>query len=75
MIEWLQGFVWIPLFFVELFNRQFRTVAYEISVTNAYPTVPDCQDYSLGKEIFDDIDLDLLYSVVSIKAPKVHINI
>ncbi|XP_065210551.1 uncharacterized protein LOC135838732 [Planococcus citri] len=53
-----KDFIWIPVFRVRSKNRQLKRIEYEIRENNRQPKLL-CQDYNLGKEMFNDIDVDI----------------
>ncbi|XP_065214250.1 uncharacterized protein LOC135841291 [Planococcus citri] len=56
-----KGFMWIPVFKVRIMHRQLRRIKYDIRKNNRQPMI-QCDDYSLGKEMFYNIDADEFYS-------------
>ena len=63
----LQNFGWIRLFKLgfDFFRMTLFEIVYSIRENNKWPAGELCNDYSLGSEIYGDIDVDELYSEVS----------
>ena len=59
-----KGFIWIPLFKVKYWHRRLRKIQYVVRKSDKNP-MTNCDNYSLGKEMFYNINLDSLYSKAS----------
>ncbi|XP_065210277.1 uncharacterized protein LOC135838535 [Planococcus citri] len=55
-----KGFIWIPLFKVKIESGQLRKIKYDIRMNNRQPLI-ECDNHSLGEEMFHNIDAKELY--------------